>query len=164
MTKLEVSELLTRVFAYERRSGAIGHVDVEAWYPLLRDVDPDAAKAAVERHFAESGEYLTVARLRALVAVAGSEPLTAEEALRIPAADPDDVPAWLEALRAGRFADPPTPGAGPPGGLNMLGVGRKVPGVSAEEVEDDQPRPRRWWLPRRSKEEPDAPKEITNGQ
>jgi len=153
MNKPDVAKLLTAIYAYERRLDTVGVSEVEAWFPLLEDLDYDYARRAVTKHFLTSDRYLTVSRLRVLtgeVAAAmhvPAEPVDSVDAqLRVPDADPDDPSAYAQALRQGSFQPRRRPEDYPPRELKTSGVGRTVPRVSAEEVADDEPRPRRWWM------------------
>jgi hypothetical protein len=154
MTKTEVSFLLTAIYVYERREQAVSKVEVEAWHQLLASADFDDAKAVVTAHFAESDRRLSPAQIlkgsRELAAARKPKEDTAQR-LRVPNADPDDPTAFIRALRAGDYQPEPTPGTPPQGGLPLAAIGRRVPPVTSEEVADDTPRPRRWWLSRKQK-------------
>ena len=155
MTKSEISKLLTIIYVYEKRGNAPSAVEVEAWFPLLADVGLQEAINAAGQHFAESDLPMTINRLRTAVKknrAAQKPPESAKEKMRVPDADPDDPKAFIKALRAGQWESDPVPGKPPPEGIPLAAVGRKVPAVTAEEVNDESPRPRRWWLSRRQRD------------
>ena len=105
------------------------------------------------RHFTESESFLTPQRLRGMVReLQASRNSKNVDPLKVPRADPDDVLAFIQALRNGEYEPDPVPGEPPPEGLPLSGVGRAVPAVTRAEIDDDAPRPRRWWLPRRYRE------------
>lgn len=154
MTKTQVAFLLSAIYVYERRPEGVSQAEVEAWYQLLQGVDFEDAKTVVTEHFSESDRPLSPAKIRAGVrAVAAARKPTerAAERVRVPDADPDDPRAFIQALRNRRWEADPIPGKPPPEGIPLAGVGRKVPAVTSEEVNDDTPRPRRWWLSRRQR-------------
>lgn len=109
MNRAEAAILLGIAAAFDRRT--VGRADAEAWATALHDVSLDDAKDAVTAHYAATTDYLMPAHIRAIVTAARSErpdSRTVDAALLVPDADPDDVPAYLEARRAGRYrTDPP---------------------------------------------------------
>lgn len=104
MNRAETAILLALCTSFDRRT--VGEADVRAWHAVLGDVDHKQAEAAVFAHYAESRDWIMPADIRqhvrttrrAAAADIQGPGLPAE----IPDADPDDVPAYLEALRAQR--------------------------------------------------------------
>jgi hypothetical protein len=104
MTPSQTAELLTFCAAFDRRT--IGKADVLAWHTVLADIDHEAAKQAVTQHYAVETRWIMPADIRGAVhrnrsAAADSihgPGLPAE----IPDADPDDIPAYLAAIRQQR--------------------------------------------------------------
>lgn len=161
MTKSEVGKLLLVIYGLERRADAPSAAVVESWHPLLWDVSLEEAVNAVHRFYGDGGNLIGVSALRSEVRkirVEQAVPESIEDRYREPDADPDDTGAWVRALREKRFKPPGVPAVPPVGGLPLEGVGRVVPEVSREEVEDEAPRPRRWWL-RLAKREVAGPEE-----
>lgn len=158
MTKTQVAFLLSAIYVYERRREGVSEAEVEAWYQLLAGLDFEDAKAVVTEHFSESDKPLSPAKIRTgvrTVAAARKPPEAAADRVRVPDADPDDPKAFIKALRTGQWEADPVPGKPPPEGIPLAVVGRKVPAVTAEEISDDAPRPRRWWLSRRQRNSSD---------
>jgi hypothetical protein len=108
MKHSEISLLFGVMAAYDRRT--TGEADVRAWHDVIGDLDFTDAVQAVKAHYRESSAWVMPADVRARVKKIREERLAAvgDDAL-VPDADPDDVDAWLEALRAGRMrrASPP---------------------------------------------------------
>lgn len=159
MEKSELSFLLTAIYVYERRETAVSQIEVEAWYQILEDVDFEDAKKVVTEHFSESDRRLSPAAIRTgarAIAATRKPPESPAERMKVPNADPDDPKAFIKALKAKDWQPDPIPGEPPQGGLELGSVGRKVPEVTAEEVADNGPRPRRWWVPRRQRDRPEG--------
>jgi len=104
----EVSELLTLAAAFDRRT--IGEADVEAWFLLLANVAFEDARRAVLRHYADETRWIMPADVRRGVRTIRAEradrnggAIGAGMAYEIPDADPDDVPAYLAAVRQQRY-------------------------------------------------------------
>ena len=156
MNKPDVAKILTAIYTYERRLESVGISEVETWFPLLEDLEYEQVRRAVTAHFLASDRYLTVARLRELVTQEQRKnaPVQPSEDVdlrtRVPDADPDDPVAYMEAIRDGRWQ--PTRERTEKRALDTSALGRRVPRVSAEEAADDAPRPRRWWMLRKTKE------------
>lgn len=80
------------------------------WAEILGDIDVPAAKRAIVAHYADEYRRVMPADIRRRV---NAEQATARaqrivdgtNCNEVPDADPDDVPAWLAALRAGRLVD-----------------------------------------------------------
>ena len=104
MTPAEVADLLAFAAAFDRRT--VGRADVLAWHTVLADVDHTQARDAVSAHYADQTRWIMPADIRQAVRERRSQAaadyvgpgLTAE----VPDADPDDVPGYIAALRAGR--------------------------------------------------------------
>ncbi|MGW4759566.1 zinc finger domain-containing protein [Streptomyces chartreusis] len=104
MTPAETAELLGLCAAFDRRT--TGRADVAAWATVLADLDFAAAKQAVTAHYAAETRWIMPADIRQAVLKQRADTaadyqgpgLTAE----IPDADPDDVPAYLAAIRSQR--------------------------------------------------------------
>ncbi|MFI8294469.1 hypothetical protein ACIGCZ_00830 [Streptomyces nigra] len=138
MTPAETAELLGLCAAFDRRT--IGKTDVLAWQTVLADVTAEAAKQAVTAHYATETRWImpadirqAVLRQRADTAADYQGPgLTAE----IPDADPDDVPAYLAAVKAQRTraADGLKPR---PLAALLAGAVRQLPAGSGPALEED---------------------------
>jgi len=61
MNKTEVAQLLTLVSAFDSRT--VGIDTVEAWHPILADVNVTEAATVVRNHFATSTNYLMPAHI-----------------------------------------------------------------------------------------------------
>lgn len=61
MNKTEVSELLTLITAFDRRT--LGETDVEAWFLVLKDIDVTDAADAVSEYFREETKWLMPAEV-----------------------------------------------------------------------------------------------------
>jgi hypothetical protein len=107
MNRTEAGVLLAVAAAFDSRT--IGEADAMAWASALPDVAFDDARDAVIGHYADTTDRImpahVKARVRALrrdrITVAPGEGSVAYET-EIPDADPDDVPAYLAALREHR--------------------------------------------------------------
>lgn len=100
MNQREVSELLAYIAVFDNRN--IDKATVGAWSRLLSDCELEDAKAAVEHHFATSDRYLLPVHITTGVKDIRARRLADITELEPPDADPNDVPAYLAALRAGR--------------------------------------------------------------
>lgn len=109
MDASEVGKLLALMATYDQRK--IGESDIAAWSMIVGRFDYADAKDAVIAHYAASQDRIMPAHIVIFVknrqadAAARVDPgktmmETIEDA--IPDADPDDVPAYLAALREGR--------------------------------------------------------------
>jgi hypothetical protein len=135
MTPAETAELLTFAAAFDRRT--IGRADVAAWQTVLADVDPAAARTAVTAHYATETRWIMPADIR--TAVRNARAATAAEyqgpglSPEVPDADPDDVPAYLVALRQQRVrAADGLPTRRRPVAELLAGVGRELPAAVAK--------------------------------
>lgn len=153
MTKPEVLKLLMVIYAADRRSDTPGDAVVAAWQPLLWDVSFDEAVAAAGWHYDQGSGPITIQQLRKAVrtlrAVNRPEPTVAQRRGE-PDADPDDVLAYIKALKEGRVK---AVGAPVEGVLELEGVGKPVEPVGKLEGASG-PRPRRWWLKFRKEDVP----------
>lgn len=104
MTPSQTAELLGLCAAFDRRT--IGKADVLAWQTVLGDIEFDAAKRAVTQHYATETRWIMPADIRTAVQQQRTSNVRdihgAGQAAEVPDADPDDVPAYLAALRAQR--------------------------------------------------------------
>lgn len=62
MTKTETAQLLTLVAAFDRRT--LGETDVEAWYLIVADLEPNDCMEAVREHFLTERSWLMPADVR----------------------------------------------------------------------------------------------------
>lgn len=104
MTPAETAELLGFCAAFDRRT--VGKADVLAWQTVLADLPFDAARQAVIQHYATETRWIMPANIRNAVRAARAE--TAADIQgpglppAVPDADPDDVAAYLAAVRQQR--------------------------------------------------------------
>lgn len=99
MNRAETALALTLAAAFDRRT--TGEADVEAWHLVLADLAFDDVKRAIAEHYATRREWLMPADIRDRAKTYRRDRLHAVPD-PIPDADPDDVPAYLAALREGR--------------------------------------------------------------
>lgn len=140
MTPSQVAELLAMASAFDRRT--VGDADVMAWHLVLRDIDHQDAQKALAAHYSETRDWVMPADIRQRVRTArndaardinagGGKGLPPE----IPDADPDDVPAYLAALRAQRTRAAAGELTRPrPVAELAAAVGRQVPAPEVEAV------------------------------
>lgn len=90
MNTQELTALLGRIQVLDNRQ--VDELTLQAWTPLMADLDYTEAVDAVNTHFRESREYLQPAHVRALVkrAKGSSQP-----------------PPYSQLPRPGEYADPP---------------------------------------------------------
>jgi hypothetical protein len=104
MTPSQTAELLGFAAAFDRRT--VGKADALAWHTILADITFDAAKQAVAAHYAVETRWIMPADIRNAVtknrADTASDFQGAGLTAEIPDADPDDVPAYLAAVRQQR--------------------------------------------------------------
>jgi HD-like signal output (HDOD) protein len=103
----EVARLLAYVSAFDRRN--VHQADELAWLDVLDDLPYDEAKEAVRQWYSTNREWIMPGDIRSLVKAMHTSKLsdrTLNEALTVPAADPDDVPGYIAALRAGAVKEP----------------------------------------------------------
>ncbi len=116
----------------------------------------------VTDYFADSDRPLSPARIRAgvrLLADRRNPPGTVAEKTLLPDADPDEPAAYIQAMREHRWVPVRDSEDFPRKALDTSGVGREVPPVSAGEIQDEAPRPRRWWLFRGKDQKPEEQRE-----
>lgn len=104
MKHSETALLLAMCAAYDQRT--IGETDVSAWQAALHDIDLGDARAAVVAWYQRTRDRIAVSDVRGGVRQLRTARLQhvgagLEEA--VPDADPDDVDAYLAALRVGRL-------------------------------------------------------------
>lgn len=134
MTPSQVAELLTMASAFDRRT--VGEADVIAWHLVLKDVDYAQAQAAVAAHYSDTRDWIMPADIRQRVrrtrdtqaADIQGPGLPAE----IPDADPDDIPAYLAAIRAQRTRAATGQLTRRPVAELTSAVGRQVPAEAPE--------------------------------
>lgn len=101
MTPAETAELLGLCAAFDRRT--IGKADVLAWQTVLADIDTDAARQAVTAHYATETRWIMPADIRQHVlqqrAATAADYQGPGLPAEIPDADPDNIPAYLAAIR-----------------------------------------------------------------
>ena len=99
MNLTQTAQLLTLAAAYDQRT--IGEVDVRAWADLLGGVEYADAQQAVKTHYAtETRRVMPVDVIRGARRIADERGAHVDP-FAVPAADPDDVPGYLAALRSG---------------------------------------------------------------
>ncbi|WP_051814527.1 hypothetical protein RFN58_07060 [Streptomyces iakyrus] len=104
MTPAETAALLSFAAAFDRRT--IGEADVLAWQTVLADIRFDPAKAAVAAHYARETRWIMPADIRQHVLTQRADTAADIQGPGLPAAipdaDPDDVQAYLAAVRQQR--------------------------------------------------------------
>lgn len=98
MLKAETAKILQMCATFDQRT--IGVSDVESWHSVLGRLSFETCRQAVIDHYSEHSERIWPADIKNL-ALRRSETFTPKTPA-LPDADPDDVPGYLEALRAGR--------------------------------------------------------------
>ncbi|MFD7996872.1 zinc finger domain-containing protein [Streptomyces mexicanus] len=139
MTPAETAEVLGLCAAFDRRT--IGKTDVIAWHGVLADIDLADAKRAVARHYATETRWLMPADIRQAVRKARADAAADYQGPGLPAeipdADPDDVPAYLAALRAQRHrASDGLPVRRRPVGELVAHVARQLPAADSTALEE----------------------------
>lgn len=95
----QVSNVLACAAAFDNRT--IGTADIIAWWRVIGHLSQGEAEDAVIAHYTESTDRIMPGHILARVKKIHAERLgRTPDAL--PDADPDDVAAWLAALREGR--------------------------------------------------------------
>jgi hypothetical protein len=95
----DAARLLALAAAFDRRT--VGEEDAVAWADVLADLDAEDCARAVREHYRDQTAWIMPAHVRAAVKRYRNERTSAEPE-EVPDADPDDVKAYLAALRAGR--------------------------------------------------------------
>lgn len=99
MNITETTALLAVIAASDRRT--VGETDVELWHDALSDLNFEDCRNAVRQHIRNRTDWMLPAHVRQGAKLARRERLEAAERFT-PDADPEDVPAYLEARRTGR--------------------------------------------------------------
>jgi hypothetical protein len=106
MTPSDAAAALARAAAFDRRT--VGEVEARAWAEAFPHFTVDEVVAAIVEHYRATTDFLMPAHVAAIVgrtrAARAQEWRTANPHM-VPDADPDDVPAYLAALRSGRLVD-----------------------------------------------------------
>lgn len=129
MTPADTAELLTFAAAFDRRT--IGKADVLAWHTVLTDITLQDAKDAVTAHYSRETRWIMPADIRQHVQAQRAD--TAADfqgpglSAAIPDADPDDVPAYLAAVKEQRTRAASGELRPRPVKELLAGVGRTVP-------------------------------------
>ncbi|MEU9558020.1 zinc finger domain-containing protein [Streptomyces fumanus] len=104
MTPAETAALLSFAAAFDRRT--LGEADVLAWHTVLADIAFEPAKAAVTAHYATETRWIMPADIRQHVLARRNDTAADIQGPGLPAAipdaDPDDIPAYLAAVREQR--------------------------------------------------------------
>lgn len=99
MNVSETTGILAMVAAQDRRT--VGEIDIEVWHDALNDLTFPDCQQAVRDLIRNSGDWITPYAVRS-----GVRRIRADRVSRAmelpPDADPDDVQAYIEALRDGR--------------------------------------------------------------
>lgn len=100
MTPADAAKLLALAAAFDRRT--VGESDAMAWADALDGLRLEDCIQAVKDHYRASDKWVMPSNVREGVRLIRRARLERDpEAL--PDADPNDVPAYLAALREGRF-------------------------------------------------------------
>lgn len=99
MTPADVAELLALAAAFDSRT--VGRADVAAWHAALGDLPFDDTRDALVAWYREHRERVYPSDIRAGVKRTRRDRLERGDT-EPPDADPNDVPAYLDALRSGR--------------------------------------------------------------
>jgi hypothetical protein len=104
MSAQTASRVLAKIAAYEPTFPKPDPIILAAWAEALEGCPQEAALAAVTEHYRTTSQRIMPADILRIVK---SHPrvVTASTANMVPNADPDDVPAYLEALRRGDLVD-----------------------------------------------------------
>lgn len=146
MTKAELSQLMIIIYASERRADAPSRAVVEAWHPQLEGYSAEDALQVISQYYSDNDRPLSLSQLCTGLKklVAARRPTNrVEDNLLVPEADPDDPQAFIKAMREQRYFARRDPADFAPRELDLPSMGR-VAGES--EIEEEKPRPRRWWL------------------
>jgi hypothetical protein len=99
MSLADVARVLAVAQSYDNRK--VDEVVVESWHRVLGHLEYDDALTAVHRHYATSRDWMMP-----IDVIDGSKLIRRERLEAVekytPDADPDDIPAYLEARRIGR--------------------------------------------------------------
>lgn len=107
MNPSDTAAALARAAAFDRRT--VGEVEARAWAEAMpADYTLPEVIAAIVAHYTASTDFLMPAHVVKIVKAdraAKRQAITASNYNAVPDADPDDVPAYLEALRQARLVD-----------------------------------------------------------
>ena len=134
MNLTETTTLLAMIQAFDRRT--VGQADVTAWQATLDDLRFDDCRDAVVAHFRNSSEWLMPAHVRATVKAARRERLDRDTPLEPPDADPNDPPAYIEALRADRRRVADGTERQRPVSELIAGAAGRMPSIPRDDEED----------------------------
>jgi hypothetical protein len=134
MNLTEAAIMLTYVARVDHRS--LGDEDAEAFAELLDDIDFTEAMASARQHLRSETAWLTAAHIRKGVEAmhsghAADKPVSTVE----PDADPDDVAAYQDALRAGRLSTTERVVKARPLAELLAGSFSRMPDAGADAVE-----------------------------
>jgi hypothetical protein len=137
MTMTEVGELLGDCAAFDLRT--VGPSDVLAWHKVVGHLEAREARAAVVRHYTDTSERIMPRDVLRLVAAARQTRTTTTAGTTgaaieadIPDADPNDVRAYLAALRENRTRQADPDAKRRPVAQLLAGVFGKVPSETPE--------------------------------
>lgn len=109
MTLAELSEVLGFAALYDNRT--LGEAEVRAWHLIVGHLDTDDARQAIAEHYGQTRDRLMPADLLRRGRRIRDQRTGATDGPGLPAhvpdADPADVPAYLAAIREGRYRDEP---------------------------------------------------------
>jgi hypothetical protein len=135
----QVAALLALMATFDYRK--TDQTDDEAWFHVVGDLDFEDAKTAVFEHYKTSDERMKPVDVRRRVAAIRDErgrrqgaPVGAGGTMEIPDADPDDVAAYVAAVREGRTRAHDRLTARPVAALLASRPFQDVPPVCAAEV------------------------------
>ena len=100
--------VLAKAGGYDQTMAKPDPVILAAWAESLDGIDRAAAMRAVTAHYSEEHRRIMPSDVLKRVRAESARQRTADLVMSfnaVPDADPDDVPAYLEALRAGRLVD-----------------------------------------------------------
>lgn len=95
----QIGKILACAAAFDNRT--IGTADILAWWRVIGHLAPGEAEDAIIAHYSESVDRIMPGHILARVKKIHADRL-ARTPDALPDADPDDVAAWLAALREGR--------------------------------------------------------------
>lgn len=140
MTPAETAALLAFAAAFDRRT--IGEADVLAWQTVLTDIHFEPAKQAVTAHYATETRWIMPADIRQRVIANRSDTAADIQGPGLPAAipdaDPDDVHAYLAAVRQQRTRAADGTEKRRPVAELLAGIGRTIP-AEAKDIKRPGP-------------------------
>ncbi|MFE7659662.1 zinc finger domain-containing protein [Streptomyces celluloflavus] len=109
MTLAELSEVLGFAALYDNRT--LGEAEVRAWHLIVGHLDADDTRQAIAEHYGQTRDRLMPSDLLQRGRRIRDQRLGTVDGPGLPAhvpdADPHDVPAYLTALREGRYRPEP---------------------------------------------------------